>query len=350
MQVTKQFTLEEIARRVGGELAGDASLRITGAATLADARPGDISLADDICRAPDVARTAASAVITPRDYAPDTVSHVRVADVHAAFAAVVALFKPPRLKVFSGVSPEAVISPSARIAPDVQIHPDAVIGDDVEIGSGCVIHSGVCIMAGCQLGRDVVIFPGAVLYEETIVGDRVLIHGGSVLGASPFAYEKNDGRYSRGAQLGRVKIESDCDIGARSVIQRGVYGATVVRQGTKLDNQVAIGHDCHVGRHNIFCAQAGIAGGGSTGSYVVLAGQAAVVEPVHVGDLAILGPQCGVEDDLAGQGRYQGVPARPEREMALLWSSLAKLADLRKQARAIMKTIEQMRAASGKAA
>jgi UDP-3-O-[3-hydroxymyristoyl] glucosamine N-acyltransferase len=345
-----QFTLEEIARHVGGELAGDGEMAITGAATLADARPGDISLADDPRRAADLARSAASAVLTPREYAPDNVSHVRVANVHEAFAAVVQLFRPPRRKTFLGVSPDAVVSPSALVAPDVEVRADAVIGDDVEIGPGCVIHSGACLMAGCKLGRDVVIFPGAVLYEHTMVADRVLIHAGAVLGSYSFAYENRDGRYVLGPQLGCVKIESEVDIGARTVIHRGVYGPTVICEGTKLDNQVGIAHDCRVGPHNIFCAQVGIAGAGSTGRYVVMAGQAGIHEPVHVGDLAVIGPQCGVEDDLTGHGRYQGTPARPERETALLWSSLAKLAELRKQVRTAMKAIEQLRRPSSKAA
>jgi UDP-3-O-[3-hydroxymyristoyl] glucosamine N-acyltransferase len=341
-----QFTLEEIARHVDGELAGNGDLRITGAATLADARPGDISLADDPRRAADLARSAASAVITSREFAPQSVSHVRVANVHEAFAAVVKLFRPPRRREACGVSPLAVVSPTAAIAADVIIHADAVIGEGVQVGPGCVIHSGACVMAGCKLGRDVVIFPGAVLYEDTVVGDRVLIHAGAVLGVPGFDYENRNGRYLLGPQLGFVKIESDVEIGARSVIHRGRYGATAVCEGSKLDNQVAIAHDCRVGPHNIFCAQVGIAGDSSTGRYVVMAGQAGVHEPVHVGDLAIIGPQAGVEDDLPGQGRFQGTPARPERETALLWSSLAKLADLRKQVRGVMKAVEQLRAAS----
>jgi UDP-3-O-[3-hydroxymyristoyl] glucosamine N-acyltransferase len=316
---------------------------ITGAATLADARPGDISLADDPRRAADLARSAASAVITPRNFAPENIAHVQVANVHEAFAAVVTLFRPPRRNRSVGISPEAHVSPTAVIATDVEIHADAVIGDEVEIGPGCVIHSGACVMTGCKLGREVVLFPGAVLYENVVVGDRVLIHAGAVLGAYAFAYEARGGRYAPGPQLGCVRIENDVDIGARTVIHRGRYGSTVVCEGTKLDNQVAIAHECRVGEHNIFCAQVGIAGGSSTGRYVVMAGQAGVFEPVLIGDLAVIGPQCGVEDDLPGHGRYQGAPARPERETALLWSSLAKLADLRKQVRTVMKAIEQLR-------
>jgi UDP-3-O-[3-hydroxymyristoyl] glucosamine N-acyltransferase len=338
-----QFTLDEIARRVAGRLHGDGAIAIHGAATLSEAQPGDISLADDPRRAAEVARSAASAVITPAGFAPEGMPHIEVADVHEAFAAVVALFRPPRQRRRLGVSPRAFVSPTAVIAEDADVHAGAVIGDDVEIGPGCTVHSGACLMAGCKLGREVVVFPGAVLYEDTIVGDRVLIHAGAVLGAYGFGYKTIDGRHRLGAQLGYVKIENDVDIGAATTIDRGTYGPTVVAEGTKLDNQVMIGHNGCIGPHNIFCAQVGIAGSTSTGHYVIMAGQVGVRDHVHIGDLAVIGPQSGVKDSLPGRGRYQGTPCRPERENALLWSSFSKLPELRKSVKALMKELELLR-------
>lgn len=338
-----QLTLEAIARQIGGELHGDGATIIRGAATLADAQPGDLSLADDPRRATDVARSAASAVITPPGFTPEGLPSIQVANVHEAFAAAVCLFRPPRARRRVGVSPQAIVSPSAVIAPEADIYPGAVIGDDVMIGPGCVIHSGACLMAGCKLGRDVTVFPNAVLYEDTVVGDRVLIHAGAVLGAYGFGYKTVDGRHMLSAQLGYVKIENDVDIGAGTTVDRGAYGPTVIGQGTKIDNQVMVGHNCRVGQHNILCAQVGIAGSTSSGRYVVMAGQAGVRDHVHIGDMAMIGPQAGVKDSLPGHARYLGSPARPERENALLWSSLAKLPELRKQVRALVKEVEELR-------
>ncbi len=337
------MTLEEIAARIGGVIRGDSGVQISGAATLSEAQPGDISLADDPRYLGEVNRTAASAVITPHDFSPPNLPHIQVSDVHEAFITVVRLFRPVRKTKGSGISPQAFISPTAKIAFDAQVHSGAAIGDDVQIGPGCIIHSGVCLMAGCQLGGDVTVFPNAVLYEDTIVGDRVIIHAGAVLGAYGFGYKTVDGRHRLSAQLGYVVIENDVDIGAGTTIDRGTYGPTVIAQGTKLDNQVMIGHNCYIGPHNILCAQVGIAGSTSSGHYVVMAGQAGVRDHVHLGDLAVIGPQAGVKDNLPGNTRYLGSPARPERESALLWSSLAKLPDLRKQVRNLSKELEQMR-------
>ncbi len=344
-----QFTLEEITRRVNGELHGDPALVITGTATLSDARPGDLTFCDDPRRAAELAQSAAAAALAPRGFAHQGLPYIEVDNVHEAFMAVVQMLRPARPRRRLGVSPQAFVSPTAVIAPDVEIHPGAVIGDEVEIGPGCVIHTGACLMAGCKLGREVTVFPNAVLYEDTVVGDRVLIHAGAVLGAYGFGYKTIDGRHRLGAQLGYVKIENDVDIGAGTTIDRGSYGPTVIGEGVKLDNQVMIGHNCRIGPHNILCAQVGVAGSTSTGKYVVMAGQVGVRDHVHIGDLAMVGPQAGVKDDLPGNGRYLGSPARPERETGLLWSSLAKLPELRKQVKALVKEMEQFRDAPGPA-
>lgn len=337
-----EWTLHEIARRVAGRVQGDGEIVITGAAALGDAHAGDITLVIDGGRAAEAARSAASAVVAPRGLALTGKPWIEVDDVHEAFAAVVRLFRPERLARQAGISPLATVSDTARIDATADIRAAAVIGDEVEIGPGCVVHAGACLMAGCKLGRDIVVFPNAVLYEDTIVGDRVLIHAGAVLGMHGFGFETIGGRHYRCPHLGYVRIEDDVDIGAGTTIERGTYGPTVISQGTKLDDQVMIGRDCRIGPHNIFCSQVGISGS-TTGHYVIMAGQVGVRDHVHIGDLAVLAPQSGVKGNLTGCARYFGIPARPEREMALIWSSWSKLPELRRQVRDLMRELERMR-------
>jgi carbonic anhydrase/acetyltransferase-like protein (isoleucine patch superfamily) len=126
---------------------------------------------------------------------------IEVADVHAAFAAVIGLLRPARPVATRGVSPLAVVDPTARIATDVDIHALATIGADVEIGPGVTIHSGVRIGAGCRIGTGTVIFSNAVLYDDTRVGARCTIHATAVLGAHGFGYKEAGGGYLLSAGL-----------------------------------------------------------------------------------------------------------------------------------------------------
>jgi UDP-3-O-[3-hydroxymyristoyl] glucosamine N-acyltransferase len=323
--------LSDIARLVEGTLSGKPELVIDGAATLPVARPGEITLADHPRLAPQLARCEASAVIVPATLQPTDRPYITVSDVHAAFAKIVAHFHPPRQTHFPGISPAAYVSPTAKLAPGVEIHPCASIGADVEIAENTIIHSGVRILDGCKIGPHCIVFPNAVLYENTILGRQVIIHANAVVGAYGFGYSTVDGRHKLSAQLGYVEIGDQVEIGAGTTIDRGTYGPTLIGSGTKIDNLVQIGHNCRVGRHNLICSQAGLAGSCSTGEYVIMAGQVGVAHHLHVGDGAVLGGKAGVMSDALPGKRYLGAPAVEERQFFRSIALIHQLPEIRRQ-------------------
>ncbi|NIN76403.1 MAG: UDP-3-O-(3-hydroxymyristoyl)glucosamine N-acyltransferase [Planctomycetales bacterium] len=331
--------LAELARLVDGQLLGDGSLEITGAATLATAAEGDISLLDCAERVKDLDATQAAAVVVSPGIDLHGRPGVVVEDVHTAFARIVCHFRPPRQRPPVGISPQARIDPSARPGAEVNVYPGANIGPDVQIGDRVTIHSGVTIMAGCRIGEGVVIFPNVVLYEDTIVGDRTIIHAGAVLGAYGFGYESGSGQHILSAQLGYVEIGPDVEIGAGTTIDRGTYGPTTVGAGTKIDDQVMIAHNCRIGRHNLICSQVGIAGSSTTGDYVVMAGQVGIRDHVHIGDGAVLGAMAGVMNDIPAGSTYVGVPATPMREQIVKQAALGRLPEMRRQLHAMQRTL-----------
>lgn len=339
------LTLSAIADLVQGALHGDGQLAVTGAATLVTAKPGEITLADNVKLARHLAASAASAVIVPHDYQPEgDRPFISVDNVHAAFATVVQQFRPQRVKRAVGVSPSASISASAQLSAGVEIHPLAFIGDEAVIGEGAIIHSGVRILEGCKIGAKTVIFPNAVLYENTIVGERCLIHSGAVLGAYGFGYHSSNGKHVMGSQLGWVEIGNDVDIGACSSVDRGTYGPTTIGDGTKLDNQVQVGHNCRVGKHNVICSQTGLAGSSSTGDFVIIAGQAGLRDHVHVGDRAVVGAKSGVMYDVEPGSRIVGLPATDERHQLLCVGAVHRLPAMRKEVTQMQKQLDALRA------
>jgi UDP-3-O-[3-hydroxymyristoyl] glucosamine N-acyltransferase len=340
------ISLGEVARLVGGQLHGDDSISITGADTIRDARCGEITFVESEKLSGGLASCQAAAVIAPKDFDPDGLAFITVDNVHDAFAKIVALFRPPRECQPFGVSDSAVVSPTAKLGTDVTIHPNAVIGDDVEIGAGTTIHSGVQIMAGCKLGEKVVLFPNAVLYENTVIGSRAIIHAGAVIGAYGFGYATEDGRHKLSAQLGNVVIGDDVEIGACSAVDRGTYGSTVIGEGTKIDNQVMVAHNCRIGRHNIICSQVGVSGSTTTGDYVVMAGQVGIRDHVHIGEGATLGAKAGVMNDIPAGQAYVGIPATPMRQQMLMLAALMKLPELKKQVKALKRTVDGLDALS----
>jgi UDP-3-O-[3-hydroxymyristoyl] glucosamine N-acyltransferase len=336
------ISLGELARLLDGQFSGDGQMMLTGADTLRDAQAGDITFLDHAKLLGKLADTRASAVVVPRGIQPEGIPFITVEHVQAAFARIVALFRPPIEETISGIHPTAVVSATAQLGENVDVHAHAVIGDHVQIGSGSKIHAGVRIMANCKVGQQVVLFPNVVLYENTVIGARSIIHANAVIGAYGFGYNLVHGCHKLSAQLGNVVIGDDVEIGACTTVDRGTYGATVVGDGTKIDNQVMIAHNCRLGRHNMICSQVGIAGSTTTGDYVVMAGQVGVRDHVHIGTGAMLGAKAGVMNDVPDGAAYVGIPATPERQQMLIQAALHKLPELKKQLKTLQRLVDHV--------
>jgi UDP-3-O-[3-hydroxymyristoyl] glucosamine N-acyltransferase len=346
-QPDAMMSLEALAERVAGEVVGDASLACDSAATLETAGAASITLVDTADRMHLLAKSRAAAAVVPRATGPIDRPTIEVDDVHAAFATIVAMFRPQRAAAAVGVSPQAAVDPTAVMGQGCAIHPFAVIGADVVLGDDVTVHSGARIAAGCRVGSGSVVHAGAALYDDTILGERVIVHANAVLGAHGFGYKVVVGRYELSAQLGWVEIGNDVEIGAGTTIDRGTYGPTTIGEGTKIDNQVMIAHNCRIGRHNMICSQVGVAGSTSTGDWVVMAGQVGVRDHVHIGDGAVLGARSGVSNDIPAKTTVLGEPAIELRERKLQLATMSKLPEMRKQLKGILERIAALEAESG---
>lgn len=342
--VMTAIDLASLAARVHGELFGHhLDALVTGAAPLADAKPGYITLIDDEKHLPKLHACAAAAVVTPRTFDALTLPQIVVSNPHDAFAKICALFRPVHGFTRSfGVHASASVSPRAQVSDTCFVDAFVSIDDDCSVGDGTHLHPGVRLMPGCRVGRDCHLYPGVVLYPGTILGDRVTLHAGAVLGAHGFGYRMVQGCHQPTAQLGWVEIEDDVEIGANTTIDRGTYGATRIGRGTKIDNLVMIAHNCNIGRHNLICSQVGIAGSSSTGDYVVLAGQVGLRDHIHIGARSMVGAQSGVATDVAEDQVMLGSPATPKFEQATLFAALSKLPELRKTVRRLENQVQKL--------
>ncbi len=268
---------------------------------------------------------------------------VVVEDPMGAFIRGMLAFRPPVPRPASGIAEQAVISPSARIGREAIVQAGAFVGADVVIGDRCHIHPGAVIQRGCRLGDDVTIHPNAVLYANVWLGDRVIIHATSAIGADGFGYRFREGRFERIPHTGTVRIEDDVEIGAGATIDRAMIGVTVVGAGTKIDNQVMVGHNCVIGRHNAFASQVGLAGSVTTGDYVRLGGQVGVADHSRLGTGCSLGAKAGVRGEIPAGEDYHGSPALPIKQAYRIAMSMPKLPEMRKQLRDMEQQICELR-------
>lgn len=271
-------------------------------------------------------------------------------DTHKKVGALIASFKPrylksealiivenPRkafiktLKLFEK-KPEPPLQEQPRIlGKDANIHPEAVIypftyiGNRVKIGQKTHIFPFVYIGEDVEIGDNVVIFPHVFIGHNVKIGNNVIIHAGSVLGADGFGFERTDKGYIKIPQIGGIVIEDDVEIGANCTIDRATIGNTIIKKGTKLDDQVHVAHNVKIGEHTVIAAQSGIAGSTEIGKWVMMGGQVGVKDHVKVADNTIVMAQSGISKNTEKGKMYVGSPAK-ERKIA--WREMAYLSRL----------------------
>lgn len=334
----------QLAELVQGRVHGDERL-IVAACPMNEAGPDDITFIENERNLRHLKKCQARTALVPAalierraelvscDGTPLTL--IEVADPLMAFVAIVRLLHGESVEPPPSIAPHAVVHPTAQVGPDVTLYPFAVIGAGSIVGARCRIYSGVVVGRNCRLGDDVVLHPHAVLYDGTFLGNRVIVHANAVLGADGFGYRLQDGRHVKMPQMGNVEIGDDVEIGAGTTIDRGTFEATRIGAGTKIDNLVQIGHNCRIGKHNLFVSQVGIAGSCTTGDYVVIAGQVGVADHVHIADRAIIGARSGVVRDVPAGERMLGAPARPESEEKRILLSLGRLPEVCRDVRQV---------------
>jgi UDP-3-O-[3-hydroxymyristoyl] glucosamine N-acyltransferase len=311
-----KIALTELADLLQGKiLKGDADLTIEGFASLKQAQPGDLSFFYDARYRKQLASTRASALLVAPDFdpadCPEGTALIEVEEPSRSFQKVVESYSMQPRQFEAGIHPGAVIADDVDVDPTtMSIGAGAVIENGVALGKGVEIGAGCFVGRHVSLGEDTRLYPNVTIHDGCQLGARVVVHSGTVIGADGFGYEFDQGRHRKIRQAGIVQIDDDVEIGASTTIDRARFGRTWIGEGTKIDNQVQIGHNTVVGKHCILVANCGLSGSVVLGDYVVVAAGVGIADHVSIGSMATIGALSGVTKDIpAGRATYLGFPA-----------------------------------------
>ncbi|HNU60332.1 MAG TPA: UDP-3-O-(3-hydroxymyristoyl)glucosamine N-acyltransferase, partial [Aquaticitalea sp.] len=286
MKFPKAHTLKQIAEIIGTPYVGADDFPVLGMNEIHVVEPGDIVFVDHPKYYDKALRSAATIVLINKEVdCPEGKALLVSDDPFRDFNRLTRHFKPFQPS-------QSAISPTAKIGKNTVIQPNCFIGNDVTIGDNCTIHSNVSI------------------YDGTVIGNNVTIHAGTILGASAFYYKKRPEGFDPLVSGGRVVIEDHVDIGALCTIDRGVSGDTTIGKGSKLDNQIQIGHDTVIGKKCLIASQVGIAGCVIIEDEVTIWGQVGSTSGITIGAKAVIHAQSGVSKSLEGNKTYWGSPAQ----------------------------------------
>jgi len=334
--MSKTLTLQEIAIAVEGHLIGDGSLRMARLAHPSDIKgPSDLVLAMDPELLPLLKESNASAAVVSGDekVSEFIANRILVERPRVALSKLTALFAEP-VTVPPGIHPTAEIEDGAHVGAHSSIGAFVFIGKNAQIGEGAVIHSHAYIGPDVKIGEGALINAGVRIGSGTQIGARVIIHFNASIGADGFSFvtpqtgsvelakagrggavTASNTSLMRIASLAPVIIGDDVEIGANSSIDRGTILSTRIGDGTKIDNQVQIGHNVTVGENCMICGRVGIAGSATIGDRVVLGGAVGVADHVQIGEDAIVMAMSGVAGNVAARTIVGGLPAAPRERM-----------------------------------
>ncbi|MDQ2898188.1 MAG: UDP-3-O-(3-hydroxymyristoyl)glucosamine N-acyltransferase [Acidobacteriota bacterium] len=337
------MTVGELAGLLGATFEGDGQAQLTGAASIETATASDLSFVGGKKAFAAGQSSSAGCLIASREY-PNTATQcvIRHASPRNLFARAAALLQPAP-PVRPGIHETAVIAFSANIDSQAAIGPHVSVGEGARIGKAA-------IGASCSIGRNVEIGDGCVLhanvtiYEQVRIGRGAILHSGCVIGADGFGFVFENGRYEKFPQIGRVEIDDNVEIGANSCVDRAALGVTRIGEGTKIDNMVHIGHNCHIGRNVVIAAQTGLSGGVVVEDYAVIGGQVGIGDKARIESRAVLGSGCGILTSKivrAGEPVW-GTPARPLRRYLEQLANVARLPEMRAELKLLRNRLAEL--------
>ncbi|MBA2503292.1 MAG: UDP-3-O-(3-hydroxymyristoyl)glucosamine N-acyltransferase [Pyrinomonadaceae bacterium] len=341
--------VSELARVVGGHVAGDGEVVIRRVADLESATEGAVAFVEDAKVISLALKSKASCLIVPEGEAIAGKSCIEARQPKLAFALVAEVLHPPKRKE-SFVDLTAVVRESANVHASAFVGAHAHIGLRSEIKAEAQIHHNVFIGDDVSIGRRCVIHPNVTIYDGVRLGERVILHAGVVIGADGFGYVRDvTGAYHKFPQVGTVEIGDDVEIGANTCIDRAALGLTRIGRGTKIDNLVQIGHNVLIGECVVIAAQTGISGSTVIEDDCVIGGQVGMGDHARVERGAIVGSKAGILPGKivrAGQVMW-GVPVRPLDEYKRLNAHFGRLPQMHKELQELRRRVAELTAQVG---
>jgi UDP-3-O-[3-hydroxymyristoyl] glucosamine N-acyltransferase len=300
-------TLKQIATIINCEYVGDDDFAVLGMNEIHIVQDGEIVFVDHPKYYDKALKSKASVVLINKKVdCPEGKALLLSDDPFRDFNRLTRFFQPFK-------TANVLISTSSKIGQNTIIQPNTFIGNNVSIGDDCLIHSNVSI------------------YDNCIIGNKVVIHAGTVLGSDAFYFKKRPEGFDKLLSGGRVVIEDHVEIGALCTIDKGVSGDTTIKKGTKLDNQVHVGHDTVIGEGCLIASQTGIAGCVIIEDGVTLWGQVGTNSGITIGKNAIIMGQTGVTKSVEGGKSYFGTPIEESREKLKQLAYIKKIPSILKR-------------------
>ena len=307
-----KFTAQQIADILEGEVVGNPDEEVSKLSKIEEGEKGSLTFLSNPKYNPFLYTTNASITIVNKSFQPEKeifITLIKVEDAYNSFSKLLEFYNEVKNNKTGREAPH-FISDSAKIGTNEYVGAFSYIGENVIIGNNVKIYPNSYIGDNTVIGDNCSIFSGVKIYSETQIGNHCKIHSGCIIGSDGFGFAPNEkGEYIPIPQIGNVIIEDYVDIGAGSTIDRATLGATIIRKGVKLDNQIQIAHNVEIGENTVIAAQTGIAGSTKIGENCMIGGQVGIAGHIKIGNNVKVLAQAGVSKNIKDNAIVNGTPA-----------------------------------------
>jgi UDP-3-O-[3-hydroxymyristoyl] glucosamine N-acyltransferase len=351
------LTVAELADRLGAELSGDGSGRISAVGPVEAATSTDVTFirgsdryglpaangldAKRLCK---LEKSKAGAVIVAKPIAGLAGPQLIVKNVDAALIEALKVLAPELKPPAAGIDPSAQVGENVTIDPSAAVGPNVVVDDGANIGALSVLAGGCKIGQNSMVGRNCRLDGNVVVYHNCTIGDNVIIQANSTIGSTGFGYSLIDGSHRLIPHNGGVIIEDFVEIGANCCVDRAKFGNSVIGTGTKIDNLVQIGHNVVIGKCCLIAGQCAIAGSCKLGDGVVLGGQVGMADNTELGAGVMAGGQSGIINNIPAGQQVLGLPAIGKRERLRIFTITKRLPKLVEDFKRLIKRVDKLEA------
>jgi len=307
-----EFTAEQIAGILEGEVQGNPDAKVSKLAKIEEGIDGALTFLANPKYTPHIYTTRASVTIVNRDFVPEkeiTTTLIKVDDAYKSFSKLLEYYNQVKNNKV-GIENPSFKSDTASYGENVYLGAFSYLGENVVLGENVKIYPHAYIGDNTTIGNNVTIFSGAKIYSDTAIGNNCVINSGAIVGVDGFGYVPDEnGEFQKIPHIGNVILEDNVEVGAAATIDRATLGATIIRRGVKLDNQVHIAHNVEIGSHTVIAAQTGIAGSTKIGEYCLFGGQVGVAGHMTIGNKVRVQAQTGIGHRVKDGEKLYGSPA-----------------------------------------
>lgn len=307
-----KFTAAQIASILEGEVIGNPNAEVYKLAKIEEGSEGSLTFLANPKYANYIYTTNASIAIVNKTFEPEQeikATLIKVEDAYKSFSKLLEYYNQVKL-MKSGIEQPSVISEGVQYGDNLYLGSFCYLGQNVKIGNNVKIYPNSFIGDNVIIGDNCIFFAGVRIYSESEIGNNVTIHSGTIIGSDGFGFApQEDGTYVKVPQIGNVIIEDNVEVGSCSTVDRATLGATIIRKGAKLDNQIQVAHNVEIGENTVIAAQTGIAGSTKIGKNCMIGGQVGIAGHLTISDNVKIQAQSGIGKSLKEGEVVQGSPA-----------------------------------------